>query len=616
MPKIDSDAQHARREHILDAAERCFGERGFHSTSMHDICRTAGISPGALYIYFASKEQLIAGICDREKTKLVEELAAVAEAEDFMAALSALGETYCVHQGPEKLRLHVEINAEALRNPAIGEIVRSIDTFVLSSFERLICEARKEGRINPSLEPAALAKVMCVIGDGMCWQRAMNKDFDACVVMPIVMDMFATLLQPTAGEAPVERKPAAWRGKMKTGAAIIAALLASAGAVGPAQKVHAADAAAPAPAVAEGPAVSVAAATKTSFTQNVLVTGSLVARLEVLVSPQIDGYRITELMVDEGDRVAQGQVLARLDRSMLDTRLAQLDAQLARADAAIAQARSNIVQAQANQKQTEAAFDRARDLVKSGATSQATFDEREAAARTAAAAVTSASDGLRVSQADKKAIEAQISEAKVRLDYTDIKAPTEGVISRRSARLGAVVLATVGDPLFRIIAKGEVEMAAEVPEIYLPKMSPGMTARIDVAGLAERTGTVRLISPEVDPATRLGRVRVFIGDDPALRVGTFGRAVVNVAKSDGLGVPASAVLSQNDRQSVQVVKDGKVETRGVKTGLTSEGRVEVVDGLAEGEMVVLRSGTLLRDGDAVRPVVTQTLDKTAVNEAK
>jgi TetR/AcrR family transcriptional regulator, repressor for uid operon len=111
MPKIAPDAQNARREHILDAAEKCFTERGFHSTSMHDICRAASVSPGALYTYFSSKEQLIAGMCDREKSTLVDNLAVVAEAKDFMAALSALGETYCVKQSPEKLRLHVEIDA-------------------------------------------------------------------------------------------------------------------------------------------------------------------------------------------------------------------------------------------------------------------------------------------------------------------------------------------------------------------------------------------------------------------------------------------------------------------------------------------------------------------------
>jgi HlyD family secretion protein len=614
MPKINIDTQAARREHILDAAERCFAERGFHSTSMHDICRAAAVSPGALYTYFSSKEQLIAGICDREKGKLVEELAVVGEAEDFMAALSALGEAYCVQQPPEKLRLHVEMNAEALRNPAILEIVRSVDDFVLTSFVRLLNQAKEEGRINPSVDTAALAQVMSVIGDGMCWQRAMNSDFDACAVMPVVMGLLSSLLQPVGeSAAPEAQSNQAAKGAaitMKTGAAIIAALLAV-GTVGPSYHAHAAEIAPPA-AAAQGPAVSVTVAARTAFTESVLVTGSLIPRLEVLISPQIEGYRITELLVDEGDRVEEGQVLARLDKNTLQAQLAQLEAQQTRADAAIAQARSNITQAEANQKQAEAAFERAQDLVKTGATSRAVFDEREAAARTAVASVMSSKDGLRVAEADKVAIQAQIQEAKVRLDYTEIKAPQAGLVSRRNARLGAVASAT-GDPLFRIIAKGEVEMEAEAPEVYLPKMTNGMAARIDVAGLKERQGTIRLISPEVDRTTRLGRVRIFIGDDKELRVGTFARAVINIAESDGLGVPSSAILSQNDAQTVQVVKDGKVETRRVRTGLVGGGKTEIIEGLSEGEQVVTRSGTLLRDGDAVRAMPT---DKTASSEAK
>jgi HlyD family secretion protein len=614
MPKIKIDTQAARREHILDAAEGCFAERGFHSTSMHDICRAAAVSPGALYTYFSSKEQLIAGICDREKGKLVEALAVVAEAEDFMAALSALGEAYCVKQPPEKLRLHVEMNAEALRNPAIFEIVRSVDNFVLASFERLLAEAKVEGRINPSVDTAALAQVMSVIGDGMCWQRAMNSDFDACAVIPVVMGLLSSLLQPVGERAPPQAQSMeAAKGAamtMKTGAAIIAAFLA-AGTFGPSYHAHAAEIAPPA-AATQGPAVSVTVAAKTAFTESVLVTGSLIPHLDVLISPQIEGYRITELLVDEGDRVEEGQVLARLDKNTLQAQLAQLQAQETRADAAIAQARSNITQAEANQKQAEAAFERAQDLVKTGATSRAVFDEREAAARTAVASVMSSKDGLRVAEADKVAIQAQIQEAEVRLDYTEIKAPQSGLISRRNARLGAVARAT-GDPLFRIIAKGEVEMEAEVPEVYLPKMTVGMNARIDVAGLKERQGTIRLISPEVDRASRLGRVRIFIGDDKELRVGTFARAVIGIAKSDGLGVPSSAILNANDVTTVQVVKDGKVETRRVRTGLVGGGKTEIIEGLNEGEQVVTRSGTLLRDGDAVRPMPT---DKTASSEAK
>lgn len=629
MPKIAPDAHNAKREQILDAAEKCFGERGFHSTSMHDICREAGVSPGALYTYFASKEQLIAGMCNRELDKLAGDLTALGEAEDFMAAFSALMEAYGVRQPVEKLRLHVEIKAEALRNPAIMEIMRSIDTFVLTRFTRLLETAKAEGRITPVVDIGVLVQLIDMIGDGLCMQRAMNPDFDARAVTPHILGMVLGLMKPAELTPPRKdaartRKCRGWGMKMKTGAAIVAALL-IAGVVGHSRFARAADdtkpagaasATAPADSVGDGPSISVVAAGRGAFVQSVLVTGSLVARQEVLVSPQIDGYRIMELMVDEGDRVAEGQVLARLDRATLETQLAQLEAQRTRADAAIAQARSNIAQTEAGQKQAAAAFERARDLVKSGALSQAVFDEREAASRTASATVTSALDGLRVAEADRTAVEAQIREARLRLGFTEIKSPVEGLVSRRNVRLGQVASASVGEPLFRIIARGEVEMAAEVPEIYLPKMAPGIVARIDLAGIKPRKGTIRLISPEVDQSTRLGRVRLFIGDDKELRVGTFGRAMIDIARSDGLAVPSSAVLTQNETQSIQVVKDGKVETRRVVIGLVSAGRTEVVDGLAEGELVVLRSGTLLRDGDKVRPIIVQKSDKTASSEGK
>ena len=131
MPKLDEQTQRARREHILDAAERRFACEGFHRSSMQDICREASISPGALYLYFTSKEDLIAGICERERTHFAHALSSVAEAPDFMAALSQLAQAYCVDEPEEKLRLHLEINAEALRNPAIGKTVREIDAFVV-----------------------------------------------------------------------------------------------------------------------------------------------------------------------------------------------------------------------------------------------------------------------------------------------------------------------------------------------------------------------------------------------------------------------------------------------------------------------------------------------------
>jgi RND family efflux transporter MFP subunit len=348
--------------------------------------------------------------------------------------------------------------------------------------------------------------------------------------------------------------------------------------------------------------ISVAPAEPASFTETILVTGSLIARQEVLVSPQIDNYRIVEIAAEEGDRVKAGQVLARLADDTLKAQLAQLQAALLKADANIAQARSRITEAEANKAQAEAAFARTQELMRSGTTSQSVFDERQAAARTSAAAVTLAQDGLRVTEAEKAQIEAQIRESELRLGFTEIKAPDAGIISRRTARVGALATA-VADPLFRIVAKGEIELDAEISEIYLPRLSVGMPARIEVAGLKPREGKVRLISPEVDRATRLGRVRIFIGDDPQLRVGTFARGMIDTASSNGLGVPMTAVLTRDDGAVVQVVKDGKVETRKVSVGMASGGKVEIIDGLTEGELVVLRSGTLLREGDLVRPVI-------------
>lgn len=361
-----------------------------------------------------------------------------------------------------------------------------------------------------------------------------------------------------------------------------------------------------------GPTVSVVPVARIPFVETILVTGSLIAEHEVLVSPQIEGFRISEILVEEGDHVAKDQVLARLSDDTLKAQLAQLEANLTKADASIAQARSRITEAEANKKQAEAAFARAEELIRSGTTSRATYDEREAAARTSAAAVTLAQDGLLVTQADKTQIEAQIRESKLRLGYTDIKAPEAGIVSRRTAKVGALASA-VADPLFRIIAGGNIELDAEVPEIYLPRLSVGLPARIEAAGLKPRTGKVRLISPEVDKATRLGRVRLFIGQDDALRIGSFARAAIDTSKKDALGIAATAVLNRDSGPTVQVVKNGVVETRKVVTGMRSGGKVEIVDGLSDGELVVLRSGTLLRDGDAVRAVVA---GETSLNEAK
>lgn len=373
---------------------------------------------------------------------------------------------------------------------------------------------------------------------------------------------------------------------------------------GSAKLLHGRKAAAPAVDTATGPralAVTAVRATTAELTETLLVTGSLIARDEVLVAPQVEGLRVEDLRVEEGARVKKGDVLATLTRDTLDAQVAQSDAALARSGAAIAQAQAQITQAQARVKEASSAYDRARPLNDSGYLSGATLDQRESAARVAQAQLTAAGDGLKVAEADRGVIEAQRRELDWKRTRTEIKAPVDGVVSRRNTRVGAIATA-IGEPMFRIVSGGEIELDAEITDAALARLAVGQTARVEPAGGEAVTGKVRLVPAEVDKATRLGHARIFLGDSPALRVGSFARARIEVGTAHGVTVPASALLYGRGVTTLQVVVGDRIETRNVETGLQAGGIVAVTRGLAEGDVVVEKSGTFLRDGDAVRPV--------------
>jgi len=362
------------------------------------------------------------------------------------------------------------------------------------------------------------------------------------------------------------------------------------------------------PRVVEPPAVSVVAATKREFVDRLFVSGTLVAREEAQVAARIDGLAIVELDAEDGDHVRQGQVLARLDRSQLDAQLAQNDAATRRSDAAIEQARSMIAEAQAQVQFATSDFDRARKLG-DGVMAASTIQQRETAMKTAEAQLSAAQFAFGVAEADRKSRDAERQELLVRIDRTEVKAPVAGIVSRRSARLGAAASSS-GEPLFRIIEDGAVDLEADVPEQLLAKLAAGMRAELKLPGVDEPVaGRVRLVNQEVDKASRTGKVRIALEDVSHAHVGAFASGQVELARREGVGVPATALQRDGDEARLDVVSGGKVEARKVKAGIAEGDWVEILSGVAAGESVVARAAAFLRPGDRVRP----TPDATAAN---
>lgn len=200
MPKLKPAVQALRREHILDAAERCFARAGFHRTTMYDICKEANVSSGALYVYFDSKEALIAGISERDRNNFAQRFAALAEAPDVMAALDKLGRYYFEDEPRDRALMCIEIGVESTRNAAVGEIFRSVDTFISGNFEALFRRLESEGRIAPRVDIPTLVKVLMVLGDGMFWRRVVDPRFDARAALPAILTTFGLLLNPLTAE--------------------------------------------------------------------------------------------------------------------------------------------------------------------------------------------------------------------------------------------------------------------------------------------------------------------------------------------------------------------------------------------------------------------------------
>ena len=349
--------------------------------------------------------------------------------------------------------------------------------------------------------------------------------------------------------------------------------------------------------------VTVVTARRDTFTSSMTVSGSLVAREEVVVGSEVEGVAIREILVEEGDHVTKGQTLAVLSSEVAEAMLAMNTAQIERADAMIEHADSAIEEAQVSFTLASNAHDRARPLLKSGVASPDVIEQRQASANTARARLKSARHARSLALAEQSLAHAQREEILMRLRWSTIRAPAAGVVMQRSAQLGAIV-SSDGPPLFRLIREGSIELDALVPMAELARLRQDLPAEIFVAGSPDPiAGKVRLVSTRIDISSRMGSVRIAIDPVGPQRVGAFARAHIHLNQLPSVILPLSAVLWGLDGSYVQVVRNGIVETRPVTLGDNASGNVQIAGGITEGEKVIAVAGYWLRSGDPVVPTI-------------
>ena len=329
----------------------------------------------------------------------------------------------------------------------------------------------------------------------------------------------------------------------------------------------------PASGPSQPPLVSVVTVKALEVADVVSVTGTLAAREEAAITTEGDTGRIAAVLVDSGDRVREGQVLARLDTATVAPAVGSLQAQLE--------------EARANSAVVEADYRRAQAVAATGAFSQQEIDRRRASAVAAEARV--------------KVVAAQLNEAQARLRRTEIRAPFAGVVLTRAAEIGQ--LATPGGaPLFRVGRAGPMELRGNVAEQDLPRLVAAQSATVTVTGVArEFRGKVRLVGAAIDPQTRLGSVRVALDPDRDLRPGAFARGRIEVGKGLRPVLPQTSVLSDIEGNFVYVVDaQGAAQRRSVTLAQARPEGVVVAAGLSDGERVVTTAGAYLRSGEKVR----------------
>ena len=324
------------------------------------------------------------------------------------------------------------------------------------------------------------------------------------------------------------------------------------------------------------PTVSVTEVGVSTVPTTVSIIGTIAARYDMPIGVEGDAGRVAAIYVEAGDHVKRGQVLARLNVSVLEPQVANLEAALE--------------QARAEAELADAEYRRAQAVGASGALSAEETQRRKSAGVTAAAKV--------------KVAAAQLAEAQARLARAAVRAPADGIILTRNVEVGQTATPG-GEALFRLSQGGEVELRGQVAEQDLPLLKVGQQVNVRLTGTTRvYVGRVRLLGAVIDPQTRLGMARVALTPDPNLRPGAFARAEVTVSNADRAVLPQTAVLTDDKGSYVLIVNaQHKIERRAVHVSGIVQNGVTIADGIGGKDQVVATAGAFLQEGELVNPVL-------------
>lgn len=324
------------------------------------------------------------------------------------------------------------------------------------------------------------------------------------------------------------------------------------------------------------PTVSVTEVGVSTVPTTVSIIGTIAARYDMPIGVEGDAGRVSAIYVEAGDHVKRGQVLARLNVSVLEPQVANLEAALE--------------QARAEAELADAEYRRAQAVGASGALSAEETQRRKSAGLTAAAKV--------------KVAAAQLAEAQARLARAAVRAPSDGIILTRNVEVGQTATPG-GEALFRLSERGEVELRGQVAEQDLPLLKVGQTVNVRLTGTTRvYEGHIRLLSAVIDPQTRLGMARVALTPDVNLRPGAFARADVTVSNADRAVLPQTAVLTDDRGSYVLIVNaQHKIERRAVRVSGMVQNGVTIAEGISGKEQVVATAGAFLQEGELVNPVL-------------